>query len=108
MIMEFAVIETGGKQYKIEPGKTLKIEKISGEHKEGESMSFDKVLLVSDGKEITVGTPYIKGAKIEAAFQEEGKNKKVTVVKFKPKSRYSKKKGHRQPYTKIAITTIKK
>ncbi len=106
--MKFAVIETGGKQYKIEPEKTLKIEKLPGEYKKGESVGFDKVLLLSDDKEVVIGTPYIDGAKIEAVFEEEGRNKKISVIRFKSKSRYFKKKGHRQPYTKVKIVDIKK
>lgn len=106
--MEFAIIETGGKQYKIAPNQTLTIEKLPGDHKQGDTIAFDKVLLVNDGKEVTVGTPYIKGAKIEATFEEEGRAKKITVLKFKSKSRYKKKQGHRQPFSKVTISSIKK
>jgi large subunit ribosomal protein L21 len=105
--MKFAVIETGGKQYKITEGDTLSVEKIPGEYKEGSKITFDKVLLIDDGKETKVGNPYIEGAKIEAMFEETGKNKKVTVIRFRPKSRYFKKKGHRQPFTKVKIAAIK-
>ncbi len=103
----FAIVETGGKQYKISEGDTLSVEKISGDHKEGDKITFDKVLLIDDGKETKVGTPYIEGAKIEAVFEEAGKKKKITVIRFRPKSRYFKKKGHRQPFTKIKIAAIK-
>jgi len=105
--MKFAVIETGGKQYKISEGDSLKIEKLSGEYKEGDKITFDKVLLLNDGKETKIGNPYIEGAKIEAVFKEEGKYKKVMVIRFKSKSRYFKKRGHRQPFTKVEIGTIK-
>lgn len=104
---EFAVIETGGKQYKVSVGDVLVIEKLPGEYKEGKKITFDKVMLVDNGKDTTIGTPYISKAKVEAVFQEEGKGKKVLVVQFKSKSRYHKKKGHRQPYTKVKITSIK-
>ena len=105
--MKFAVIETGGKQYRVSEGDSLKIEKLSGEYKEGDKITFDKVLLLNDGKETKIGTPYIDGAKVETVFKEEGKNKKVMVIRFKSKSRYFKKRGHRQPFTKIEINSIK-
>lgn len=105
---EFAVIETGGKQYIVSADDVITIEKLSGEHKEGEKITFDKVLLVDNGKDTTtVGTPYIKGAKVIGIFQEEGKGKKVNVIKFKSKSRYFKKYGHRQPYAKVKIESLK-
>jgi len=103
----FAIVETGGKQYKISEEDVLSIEKIAGDHKEGDKITFDKVLLIDDGKETKIGTPYIEGAKIEAVFESEGKGKKVMVIRFRPKSRYFKKKGHRQPFTKIKIAAIK-
>ena len=105
--MEIAVIATGGKQYRVSPGQTLKIEKIMGAHKKGDKITFDKVMLVDDGKNATIGMPYIKGAKVEAEFIEHGRAPKITVIKYKPKSRYFKKAGHRQPYFKIKITSIK-
>ncbi len=103
----FAIVETGGKQYKISEEDVLSIEKIAGDHKEGDKITFDKVLLIDDGKETKIGTPYIEGAKIEAVFESEGKGKKVMVIRFRPKSRYFKKKGHRQPFTKVKIAAIK-
>jgi len=103
----FAIIETGGKQYKITEGDTLSVEKIPGDYKEGAKITFDKVLLINDGKETKVGDPYIKDAKIETTFEETGKGKKVTVIRFRPKSRYFKKKGHRQLFTKVKIGAIK-
>jgi len=105
--MKFAVIETGGKQYKVSEGDSLLVEKLPGEHKEGGKIVFDKVLLVDDGKSTKVGAPYLTGVKVEAVFDEEGKAKKVVVIRFKSKSRYFKKKGHRQPYTKVTIGSIK-
>jgi len=105
--MAFAIIETGGKQYKVSEGESLKIEKLAEAHKEGDKVAFDKVLLIDDGKTTTIGTPYIEGAKIEAVFESEGKHKKVMVVKFKSKSRYFKRRGHRQPYAKVTIAKVK-
>ncbi len=105
---EFAVIETGGKQYKVMVGDVFKVEKLGDEMKEGEKISFDKVLLVDDGSgATTIGDPYIKGAKVEAKFVKNGKGKKVIVIKYKQKSRYFKKRGHRQPFSEIEITSIK-
>ena len=104
--MEFAVIATGGKQYKVSKGDTLKIEKILGDFKVGDKITFDKVLLVEAGKDTTIGTPYIKEAKVEATLKEIGRNKTVDVVKYKQKSRYYKKNGHRQPFFKVKINSI--
>ena len=105
--MEFAVIKTGGKQYKVSSGDFISIEKIKGEYKKGDKISFDKVLLVDDGKDTTIGTPYIKGAKVDAEINEIGKENKKTVVKYKQKSRYLRRNGHRQPYFQVKITSIK-
>ncbi|WKZ26609.1 MAG: 50S ribosomal protein L21 [Candidatus Paceibacterota bacterium] len=104
---EFAVILTGGKQYQVSVGDTLKIEKIKGDFKKGDKVVFDRVLLVDDGKDTTIGAPYIDGAKVEAVFEEAGKNKKIEVVKYKAKSRYYKRRGHRQPFFKVKIQAIK-
>ena len=105
--MEFAVIQTGGKQYKVSQGSTISIEKLVGEYKKGDKISFDKVLLVDDGQNTTVGTPYITGAQVNAEIAEVGRGRKVTVVKYKQKSRYLRRNGHRQPYFKVKITEIK-
>lgn len=107
---EFAVIATGGKQYKVSEGSLVSIEKIKAkgiEYKKGDKISFDKVLLVDDGKDTTIGTPYIKGAKVDAEIAEIGRSRKVMVVKYKQKSRYLKRNGHRQPFFKVKITSIK-
>jgi large subunit ribosomal protein L21 len=104
---EFAVIFTGGKQYKVAVGDMLKVEKIDGEFKIGDKVIFDKVLLVDDGTNTTIGTPYIANAKVESLFQKFGKAKTVNVVKYKQKSRYLKKNGHRQPYLEVKISSIK-
>ena len=104
---EFAVIFTGGKQYKVSEGGLVSIEKIKGEYKKGDKLVFDKVLLVDDGKDTTIGTPYITGAKVNAEIVEIGRTRKVMVVKYKQKSRYLKRNGHRQPFFKVRITEIK-
>jgi large subunit ribosomal protein L21 len=104
---EFAVIATGGKQYKVKVGDILKVEKLSDELKKGDTVTFDKVLLVDNGSDTTIGTPYIKGAQVEATFEEAGRGKKVMVVKYKQKSRYLKRNGHRQLFSAVKITAIK-
>lgn len=105
--MEFAVIQTGGKQYKVSVGETIKIEKLSGEFKEGDSITFDKVLLVDNGKDTTIGTPFISAAKVKGTLTKIGRSPKVTVIKYKQKSRYFKKNGHRQPYFAVKIDSLK-
>jgi large subunit ribosomal protein L21 len=105
--MEFAVIKTGGKQYKVSEGNFVSIEKIKGEYKKGDKISFDKVLLVDDGKDTTIGTPYIKGAKVDAEITEIGRERTILVMKYKQKSRYLRRNGHRQPYFQVKITSIK-
>lgn len=109
----FAVIETGGKQYRVAEGDTIKIEKINvkggEEMKEGDEIVFDKVILKDDNAEDTllqVGTPYITEAKVVGTITEIGRNKKVVVIHYKQKSRYFKKAGHRQPYFKVKIKEI--
>lgn len=103
---EFAVIFTGGKQYKVAVGDLLKVEKIKGDYNLGDKIIFDKVLLVDNGVDTTIGTPYIKGATVESLFQRFGKAKTVNVVKYKQKSRYLKKNGHRQPFVEVKISAI--
>ena len=105
--MEFAVIQTGGKQYKVSEGSVLAIEKLQGEHKAGDKVSFDKVLLVDDGSNTSIGTPYISGAKVEGTIEEIGRSRKVLVMKYKQKSRYLRRAGHRQHFFKVKITAIK-
>jgi large subunit ribosomal protein L21 len=105
--MEFAVIQTGGKQYKVSVGGLVTIEKIIGEYNKGDKLSFDKVLLVDDGKNTTIGTPYIKGAKVDSEIVEIGRARKILIVKYKQKSRYLRRNGHRQPFFKVKITSIK-
>jgi len=104
--MEFAVIQTGGKQYKVAKGDTLKIEKMKGDFAIGTKITFDKVLLTSDGKADVIGTPFVTGGVVEATLEEVGRNKTIDVIKYKQKSRYFKKNGHRQPYFKVKISKI--
>jgi len=107
MEKEFAVIETGGKQYMVTEGLTLKIEKIKGDFKPGDSVVFDKVLLVDNGKDTTtIGEPYITGASVNAELVSIGRAKKVVVIKYKAKSNYFKKRGHKQPFFEVKITKL--
>jgi large subunit ribosomal protein L21 len=103
----FAVIQTGGKQYLVQEGQTLKVERISGE--KGQSISFDKVLLIAneDGTGVKLGKPTVAGATVQAEVLEQARAKKVLVIKYKRKVRYSKKQGHRQYFTKVKIVAIK-
>jgi len=99
-----AVIKTGGKQYLVSPGDKIKIEKIEG--KEGKEITFKEVLLVEKNKKLEIGTPEVKGAKVIGKILKQDKAKKVVIFKYKPKTRYKKKTGHRQPYTEVEITGI--
>lgn len=105
--MEFAVIKTGGKQYIVKEGDKLKVEKIRGVKEAGEKVTFDKVLMVDDGKNTSIGTPYLDGAKVEAEVVKIGRADKITVIKYLQKSRYFKKNGHRQPFVEVKILAIK-
>lgn len=100
----FAIIQTGGKQYKVEKGQTIKVEKLE-DAKEGTSLDFDRVLLVSD-KDVTIGAPYVKGMVVKAKVVSNGRGDKIIVYKMKAKKRYQKTQGHRQDYTEIEITDI--
>lgn len=104
---EFVVIETGGKQYRVSEGDMLKVEKLPGEYKIGDKITFDKVLLVDDGKNTELGTPYVDKAKVIGSFVEERKAKKINVIKFKSKSRYNKRRGHRQIFNTFKIESLK-
>lgn len=103
---DFAVIQTGGKQYLVFVGDEVKIEKFAEESKVGDKVTFDKVLLKDSGEETKIGTPFLSGAKVEAEVIEIGKLPKVEVVKYKAKTRYFKKIGHKQPFVKIKITSL--
>ena len=106
MEKEFAIIETGGKQYLVSEGDSIRIEKLAGEHKEGRTVIFDKVLLVDNGKDTSIGEPYITGAKVSGEIQKMDRARKVVVIKYKAKSNYFKKRGHRQPYFDVKINSI--
>ena len=100
----YAIIRTGGKQYKVEAGDVISVEKLDVEV--GATVSFD-VLMLCDGENVSVGQPTVSGASVKAEVLEHGKAKKVIVFKYKPKKNYRKKQGHRQPYTKVKITEVK-
>lgn len=101
---QFAIIKTGGKQYLVEPGQKLKVEKL--EAKEGAFLAFGEVLLKGDDKNVEIGNPLVKGAKVEVKVTRHGRGDKVIVFKYHAKTRYRKKKGHRQPFTEVSIEKI--
>lgn len=104
----YAVFTTGGKQYRVQAGDKVRIEALAGAHQEGSTLSFDNVLMIDNGgSEVTLGTPLVKGASISATLKKIGRADKVIVIKYKQKSRYFKKNGHRQPYFEIEITGVK-
>lgn len=100
----YAVIKTGGKQYKVQEGDIIRVEKLDVE--EGSTVQFDEVLALSDDNGLKIGTPVVNGAVVEANVLGQGKGKKIIVFKYKPKKNYRKKQGHRQPYTQLQITKI--
>jgi large subunit ribosomal protein L21 len=100
----YAIIETGGKQYRVQEGDTLFVEKL--EANQGDVVTIDSVLAVSKDGKLTVGAPVVDGAKVEAKVVEHGKGKKIIIFKYKPKKDYRRKQGHRQPYTKLVIEKI--
>jgi large subunit ribosomal protein L21 len=102
--MKHAIIETGGKQYRVAEGDVIFVEKLEAEA--GQAVKFDKVLAVIAEEGSTFGTPYVKGASVSATVVKQGKGKKIRVYKMKPKKGYRNTKGHRQPYTKVEIGTI--
>lgn len=99
---KFAIIATGAKQYLVQDGDVIYVEKLGKE--KGEKVSFDEVLLTADGETVKVGTPKVSGAKVSGEVMEEGLDDKKVVLRYRQKSRYMKKKGHRQPYTKVKIS----
>lgn len=99
-----AIIETGGKQYKVTEGDTLFIEKLEAEA--GQAITFDKVLAILDGDKATFGAPVVEGVSVAATVVKNGKGKKVRIFKYNPKKGYRKRQGHRQPYTKVQIGAI--
>jgi len=100
----YAIIETGGKQYKVQNGDQLRVEKLEAEA--GSTVVFDKVLAAGEGSDIKVGTPYLEGLTVEGTVVESGKGDKVIIFKYKAKKDYRKKQGHRQPYTLVEITSV--
>lgn len=104
--MEVAVIKTGGKQYVVSKGDTIFIEKFAELSKVGDSITFEEVLMVDNGKDATLGTPIIKGAKVQGTVAAVARAKKIDVMKYKAKSRYHKRRGHRQNYLKVKIDAI--
>ncbi|WP_173916014.1 50S ribosomal protein L21 [Halobacillus sp. Marseille-Q1614] len=100
----YAIIETGGKQFKVQEGQEIYVEKVNVEA--GETITFDKVLFVG-GDDTKVGAPFVDGATVTAKVEKQGRQKKLTVFKYKPKKNYKRKQGHRQPYTKLVVESIK-
>ncbi len=102
----FAVIATGGKQYRVAVGERIKIEKMIGEYTEGDKITFSDVLLVDDGSTTKIGEPYLDGITVTGTLSKIARHQKVIVIKYKQKSRYFKKNGHRQPFFEITIDSI--
>lgn len=100
----YAVIKTGGKQYRVQEGEVLKLEKLAADV--GETVEFDQVLALKTEDELKVGTPYVEGATVQGTVLGQGKAKKIIVFKYKPKKNYRKKQGHRQPFTSVRIEKI--
>ncbi|MGD2119291.1 MAG: 50S ribosomal protein L21 [Chromatiales bacterium] len=100
----YAVIQTGGKQYRVSEGLTLKVEKLDAA--EGDSVELDKVLMLANGDDIKVGAPYVEGGKVTATVKAHGRGKKVKIIKFKRRKHHMKRQGHRQAYTELEITGI--
>lgn len=100
----YAIIETGGKQYRVQEGDVIRVEKLN--IADGEKVNFDKVLLVAEEGKLNVGKPYVDGAAVEGQIEGQGKAKKILIFKYKAKKDYRKKQGHRQPYTQVKIEKI--
>ncbi len=106
MAKQFAIIQTGGKQYKVTEGDTVQIEKIKGDHKVGDKLVFEDVLLTDNGSDTAIGEPFIKGAKVSAEITKIATSPKVIVIKYKAKSNYYKKRGHKQPFFEVKISKL--
>ena len=102
----YAIIATGGKQYRVQQGDRIKIEKLAGDP--GEKIEFNQVLLLSDGEQVSIGTPYIEGGKVTAEVEQQARAKKIEIIKFKRRKHHMKRMGHRQNYTEVKITGISK
>ena len=101
----YAILKTGGKQYKVSEGDVIYVEKLGVE--DGATVSFDEVLVVGEGDSITVGAPYVSGAVVTGTVEKTGKGKKLNILTYRPKKGSMVRKGHRQPYTKVTIASIK-
>ena len=100
----YAVIATGGKQYRVEEGDRLRVERLDAE--EGAEIELDRVLLVGDGDQVVIGRPLVESGKVAATVKGHGRHKKITVVKFKRRKNYLRRRGHRQDFTEVTITAI--
>ena len=100
----YAVIQTGGKQYKVSEGEYLRVEKLEGEA--GDAIEFDQVLMAGEGKDIKIGSPLLEGGKVTAKIKSQGRADKITIIKFRRRKHHHKQAGHRQHYTEIEITGI--
>ncbi|MBI4159926.1 50S ribosomal protein L21 [Candidatus Wolfebacteria bacterium] len=101
--MTFAIIETGGKQYKVQEGQKMRVEKLASA---GDKVVFNRVLLVGNGSEVSIGAPHVSGAKVEGRLVRHGRDDKKIVFRYHSKTRYRKKKGHRQPFSEVEIVKI--
>lgn len=104
--MPFVIIETGGKQYWVSPGERIKVEKLSPPGEVGSEIVFDKVLLTSDEKDLKIGKPYVESAKVVGKVLNQGRARKIRILKYHSKTRYRRRKGHRQAYTEVEIQSI--
>jgi large subunit ribosomal protein L21 len=100
----YAVIKTGGKQYRVSEGDTLQVEKLDAAA--GESVEFDQVLMVGEGEDVRIGTPYVEGSRVSARVTGKGRGSKIDIIKFRRRKHHMKHQGHRQAYTEIEITAI--
>ena len=100
----YAVIKTGGKQYRVAPGEQVRVERLPGE--KGDSVSFEKVLLTSDDENVRVGEPYLQDARVMGRILRQDRNRKIVVLKYKKRKGYKRKRGHRQPFTLVRIEDI--
>ena len=100
----YAVVQTGGKQYRVAEGDTIKVEKLTAD--EGASIELEKVLMVTDGDDVKVGSPYVDGGKVTATVKSQGRGKKVKIIKFRRRKHHMKRQGHRQWYTELQVTGI--
>lgn len=100
----YAIVATGGKQHKVSPGQSIDVDQIPGE--EGTSVELDKVLLIADGENLTIGKPLVDGARVKATIAQQARKRKIIVFKYKNKIRYRRKRGHKQHYTRLTIDQI--